>query len=175
MLNEMRMSFDDVLRWGSRLAMSPPWATTRSRFCVVCACASCGTPGSAAAAPAAAILSTSRLVISAMWSPPRRRLFWISAGLFGGALPILSRPGPAVPQDLLVRRHPRHDAREGLAREDHAGLALRASGTELDATLQRGAHPADEHHEDRHRQVAEGEERDRDQDGRPGPHTLEVA
>src|SRR5262249_26418527 len=64
MLNEMRMSFDDVLRCGSRLAMSPPWATTRSRFWVVCACAACGSPASAAAAPAAAILSTSRRVIS---------------------------------------------------------------------------------------------------------------
>ncbi len=29
------MSFDEVLMCGSNVAMSPPWATTSSRFCVV--------------------------------------------------------------------------------------------------------------------------------------------
>src|SRR5437879_6477354 len=56
-----------------------------------------------------------------------------------------------------------------------AGLALSAPRSELDAALQRGARPPDDRHEDRHRQIAEGEERDRDQHGRPGPHAAEVA
>src|SRR2546426_3022105 len=66
-LNETRISFDDVLMCGSNWATSPPCATTSSRFCVPCECAGLGIPpGSAAAAPAAAILSTSRRVIAAI-------------------------------------------------------------------------------------------------------------
>src|SRR5438552_3047253 len=42
-LNETRMSLDDVEKWGSNFEMSPPWATTSSRFCVVWAWADRGT------------------------------------------------------------------------------------------------------------------------------------
>src|SRR5437762_1359800 len=53
-LNETRMSLDEVLKWGSNLEMSPPWATTSSRFCVVWAPADRGSEeGNAAAAPRA--------------------------------------------------------------------------------------------------------------------------
>jgi hypothetical protein len=38
-LNEIRMSFDDVLKCGSNFEMSPPWATISSFFCVVWAAA----------------------------------------------------------------------------------------------------------------------------------------
>src|SRR5438128_8998179 len=41
-LNETRMSLDEVLKWGSNLEMSPPCATTSSRFCVVLAEARAG-------------------------------------------------------------------------------------------------------------------------------------
>src|SRR5213080_3699272 len=62
-LNETRMSLDEVLKWGSNLEMSPPWATTRSRFCVVWAEAGVSAPGSAVAAPrAAAPVRSSRRV-----------------------------------------------------------------------------------------------------------------
>src|SRR5207237_1318812 len=97
-------------------------------------------------------------------APPWRRELLVLLGL-----------GPAVPQDLLGRRLPGHDARERVAGEDGTGLALSAPRSELDATPQRGARPPDDRHEDRHRQIAEGEERDRDQHGRPGPHAAEVA
>src|SRR5215470_19295537 len=58
------MSFEDVLKCGSNLAMSPPCATTSSFFCVVWACAAAGTSsGTAPATPsAAAPLSNSRRV-----------------------------------------------------------------------------------------------------------------
>src|SRR5262244_2016272 len=66
MLKLQRMSLDEVLKCGSSLEMSPPWATTKSFFWVVCACAF---PGSAwgsvpAAVSAAALLSSSRRVSS---------------------------------------------------------------------------------------------------------------
>src|SRR5262249_20829421 len=66
MLKLQRMSLDEVLKCGSSLEMSPPWATTKSFFGVVCACAF---PGSGwgsvpAAVSAAALLSSSRGVSS---------------------------------------------------------------------------------------------------------------
>src|SRR5713226_6394930 len=42
-LNDTRMSLDDVEKCGSNFEMSPPWATTSSRFCVVWAWADRGT------------------------------------------------------------------------------------------------------------------------------------
>src|SRR4029453_17833584 len=51
MLNETRISLADVLMCGSKNAMSPPWAITSSRFCVVCAWA--GPPSAGATAAAA--------------------------------------------------------------------------------------------------------------------------
>src|SRR5687767_3044001 len=62
MLNEMRMSLDDVLKCGSNLEMSPPWATTSSRLAVVCACAGAGSSAAAPATPA--VLRRSRRVRS---------------------------------------------------------------------------------------------------------------
>src|SRR6267142_2931740 len=71
MLNEMRMSLDDVLKCGSSLEMSPPWAVTSSRFWVVWAAAEPPSAGdSAAAAPAvAADFRRSRLVSWLIRSP----------------------------------------------------------------------------------------------------------
>src|SRR5207245_10989014 len=64
MLNDTRMSLDDVLKCGSSLEMSPPWAVTSSFLVVVCAAASPPSAGaSAAAAPTvAADFRRSRLV-----------------------------------------------------------------------------------------------------------------
>src|SRR5215467_485062 len=64
MLKLQRMSLDEVLKCGSNLEMSPPWATTRSFFWVVCACALLASAGdNVPAAPrAAALLSSSRRV-----------------------------------------------------------------------------------------------------------------
>src|SRR3989442_13204016 len=64
MLNEIRMSLDDVLKCGSSLEMSPPWAVTSSFLVVVCAPAGPPSAGaSAAAAPTvAADFRRSRLV-----------------------------------------------------------------------------------------------------------------
>src|SRR5262245_33893286 len=66
MLNETRMSLDDVLMCGSKNATSPPWPTTSSFFWVVCACAGrASAPGTAPAVPrAAAPFSRSRRVNS---------------------------------------------------------------------------------------------------------------
>src|SRR5262245_22465059 len=80
-LNEIRMSLADVEKCGSNFEMSPPWATTSSRFCVVCAWAGAASPGAtAAAAPAtAADFRSSRrvsslighLVLTGGQGPPR--------------------------------------------------------------------------------------------------------
>src|ERR1041384_4209338 len=74
-LNDQRMSFDDVLKCGSRRARSPPWATISSFFWVVWAAAVPPRAGdSAAAAPSAAVdFRRSRLVnwlIGSPWSGP---------------------------------------------------------------------------------------------------------
>ena len=63
-LNETRISLADVLMWGSKNAMSPPWAMTSSRFCVVWAWADDPSAGAtAAAAPSvAAPFNSSRRV-----------------------------------------------------------------------------------------------------------------
>src|SRR5262245_1347596 len=59
MLNDTRMSLDEVEKCGSNFEMSPPWATTISRFCVVWARARAGATASASAlAPAAVRPST---------------------------------------------------------------------------------------------------------------------
>src|SRR5882672_3257 len=64
-LNEIRMSFDEVEKWGSNFEMSPPWATTSSRFWVVCAPAMLG--ARAPATPSApAPWSSSRRVMCVM-------------------------------------------------------------------------------------------------------------
>src|SRR5574341_1069302 len=66
-LNEMRMSFDEVLMCGSNWATSPPCATTSSRFPAPCEYAGLGVVlGSATAAHAAASFNMSRRVISAI-------------------------------------------------------------------------------------------------------------
>src|SRR5258705_2313519 len=74
-LKDTGMSFDEVLKCGSNLEMSPAWAVTSSFFWVVWATA--GPPavsGTVAAAPrAAAPLSRSRRVSSIVVVPPRVR------------------------------------------------------------------------------------------------------
>src|SRR2546426_8006296 len=76
------MSLDEVLKCGSNFEMSPPWATTSSRFWVVCARASrTSGPGSAAKAPAAAApLSRWRRVTWTMTG-----LLWIRSPRTAGA------------------------------------------------------------------------------------------
>src|SRR6185295_4809326 len=63
-LKETRISLEFVLKCGSNFEMSPPWAVTSSRFCVVWACASRSpAAGTIPAAPStAAPLSNSRRV-----------------------------------------------------------------------------------------------------------------
>src|SRR5687768_950089 len=63
-LNDRRVSLADVLKCGSNFDISPLWATTSSRFCVVWASATSGrAAGSIAVAPATpAALSSSRRV-----------------------------------------------------------------------------------------------------------------
>src|SRR5215470_5882855 len=90
MLNEMRMSLDDVLKCGSSFEMSPLWAVISSRFWVVCAAAVPPSAGdSAAAVPAtAADFRSSRLVswlIRSLVARARR-----GPGLFLLKVPIFS-------------------------------------------------------------------------------------
>ena len=63
MLKEMRMSLEDVLKWGSNFEMSPPWATTSSRFWVVWARAGWAAGRAPATPRAAAPFSRSRRAI----------------------------------------------------------------------------------------------------------------
>src|SRR4030095_9620073 len=66
MLKLHRMSFEDVLKCGSNFEMSPPWATTSSLFCVVCAWAEPGHDGGKAPATP---------TDAAPFSNPRRVIF----------------------------------------------------------------------------------------------------
>src|SRR5262245_35305392 len=63
MLKDTRMSLDEVEKCGSNFEMSPPWATTSSRFWVVWAWAGRGAERVAAAPAAAAPWRSSRRVI----------------------------------------------------------------------------------------------------------------
>src|SRR6266542_2958859 len=72
MLKLQRMSFEDVLKCGSNFEMSPPWATTSSLFCVVCAWAE---PGIAWGSELAT------LTAAAPFSNPRRVIFMRSSSL----------------------------------------------------------------------------------------------
>src|SRR5439155_24404002 len=83
------MSLDDVLMCGSKNAMSPPWATMSSRFCVVCARAGPGSTATAPAAAAAPVIS-SRRVMPVMDAS-------LGALIWGWTAPPVKRC-PAVPQ-----------------------------------------------------------------------------
>src|SRR5215813_10348617 len=71
MLNDTRMSLDDVLKCGSNFEMSPPWAMPSSRFCVVWALArEESATGAAPAAPSAAAPFKRSRRVSFMVDPP---------------------------------------------------------------------------------------------------------
>src|SRR5262245_4850931 len=103
MLKDTRMSLDDVEKCGSNFEMSPPWATTSSRFWVVWAWAwPPRTGATAAAAPTvAADFRSSRrvssliehLVLTGGQGPPRD-LFRSEGAPILGRLAVLSRVRP---------------------------------------------------------------------------------
>src|SRR4029077_12636755 len=74
------MSLDDVLKWGSNRATSPPWAVTSSRFWVAWPAALAGTGAAPPRARIASAASSSRRVTS-MGGPPVPTVIGVSRGV----------------------------------------------------------------------------------------------
>src|SRR5437867_4012540 len=133
MLNDTRMSLDDVLKCGSNLEMSPPCATTSSRFWVVWAWAGpARAPGTAPAAPsAAAPLRSSRRVSLIVGSS-------FSFSLSGG---VLYRTSAAECQACRVL------CSSPMSRSSEEMEAL---GLEIGIERQGGVHPSRSHDDEGH-------------------------